>query len=551
MTRAVPHRRMTIDKALASLSVPEHRVGQASSHEPVLDVDALFPRPARYAQEYLLALAESTQTPAEMPLLLGLAVASACVCNVAKVRGYGDHVEPAPIWSLVLAESASRKSAVVAELVAPIVAWERRRSVELGPEIAEAHQRRRIMEKRLRQLEDAAARPDDPKGAKAATDAIALATEITSERLPEAPLLLTSEPTPEALAMQMARNGGRALVASAEGGLLDIAKGLYSGAANFDLLLKAHAGDAVRAPRVGRQGDMIDSPSLAMALCIQPEAVRALWSDRYAAGRGLLARFALCWPEDRIGRRKVRPTPVVPSLRTHWCGALDRLLVVEPRTDPVVVGLSEEADAIFEAFQEAVERRLGEGDLADRRAWGGKLCGLTLRVALTLHAISTWALMGRPEDFLSIDVDTMRAAIAWANWLARAERDARERLLEPEPDRRQRELVAWIEERGGTVTIRDLQRGPRQYRKLPDATNALEGLVRAGVAERVVLDHDGGRGRSTDAYRLVGEVGGTGDGDTNGAGVQRDGISVAVAASQGLGGNRQGRGRHRITTPPH
>ena len=42
------------------------------------------------------------------------------VCNVARVRGHGDHVEPAQLWGLVLCEPAVRKSAVLSDLLAPI-----------------------------------------------------------------------------------------------------------------------------------------------------------------------------------------------------------------------------------------------------------------------------------------------------------------------------------------------------------------------------------------------------------------------------------------------
>lgn len=453
---------------------------------PSLNLTEAFPGSVRYVRDYFEALAESTQTPVEMPALLGLAVASAAVCSVAEVRGHGDHVEPAPLWAMVLSEPGTRKSAVLAALQAPVLAWEGDRAKTLRPVVAEAHQKRKIAEKRLAKMEDDAVKASDPERAAALTaEAVAIRQKIEAEPLPVLPRLLASEPTPEALAIQMAQNHGRALLASAEADSLDIIRGRYSGGANFGLCLKAHAGDAVRETRVGRAGVVIDRPALAQALCVQPESVRALWADRNAEGRGLLARFLVAAPPDLVGRRNPRPDPVPPFIRAGWEAAIGRLLSFEPKEKPVMVGLSPEADLLYLDFQRRIERELGGGSLADRRAWGGKLCGLVLRVALTLHALGTWgSTQGRPEDYPTIDAATMAAAISWGDFAAAAERHAVGMLTEDEADQGRRKLIDWIGRRNEPVTASQLAHGLRQYRN--DATGAetaLNDLVEAGLGE--------------------------------------------------------------------
>jgi hypothetical protein len=499
------------DKTDASVVTPDAPQLEAV---PAFNLDAVIPNRAGYARDYFAALSRSTQTPIEMPTLLGLAIASATVCNVARVRGHGDHVEPAQLWGLVLCEPAVRKSAVLSELLAPIVAWEKRQAEELGPVIAAAAQRRKIEEKRLKAIEDDAARCKDANKLDNLTDeAVRLAKAMQADPIPTPPVLLASEPTPEALSRQMVANHGRALLASAEADALDIVQGRYSGARNYGILLKGHAGDAVRAQRVGRPGDTIDHPALAVALCVQPQAVRELWADPHAEGRGLLARFAVILPRDRIGYRDVRPPAVPESARARWRAAIDRLLTFEPSDSPVIVGLSVDADDLYHDFQKRTEVALGVGDLAERRAWGGKLCGLALRIALTLHALKTWALSGRPDDFPTIDAATMRAAIAWADYLAAAEWYARELLGESDEGRELRRLVEWIERKGGTATVRDLTRGPREYRDAEKARAALGELVAAGVAVWDHDDHGTKGGRPTDRIRLVSRRGDAGDGD--------------------------------------
>ncbi|MDX2147332.1 MAG: DUF3987 domain-containing protein [Planctomycetota bacterium] len=545
MADLVEHRGGDVDpiraevEAMATATTPQESTGVSgvsSPMVPAIDLAAMIPSRAAYTRDYFAALSRSTQTPIEMPALLSLAIASATICNVARVRGYGDHVEPAQIWALVLCEPAVRKSAVLSELLAPIIAWEKRRAEELGPEIAAAVQRRKIDERRLRALEESAARNTDSiHSASLTNDAVQLAQAMQAEPIPSAPVLLASEPTPEALAQQMVNNQGRALLASAEADALDIVQGRYSGSRNYGILLKGHAGDAVRAQRVGRAGDTIDNPALAVALCVQPQAVRELWRDPHAEGRGLLARFAVVHPRDCIGFRDVRPPPVPESVRCAWRAAIDRLLTFEPSDTPTIIGLSDDADMAYLEFQNRTEFALGFGNLAERRAWGGKLCGLALRIALTLHALQTWALAGTPTDYPGISAATMRAAIAWADFLAAAELHARERLSESDEERDRRRLVDWIK-RGGkdrepsTATVRDLTRGLREYRGDPErAEKALGELVAAGVGRWEVDAHGPKGGRPADRFRLLSRGGDTGDGDETPVNDGNRASSVTVA----------------------
>lgn len=472
--------------ALSAAAEPvesEDSSGEPLGHPPFVP-SACFPAEMSEVADFFSDLARSTQTPPDMAALLGLAVASGCICNVACVRGYGDHTEPAPIWALVLSEPGTRKSAVLSELLRPILKWESERARDTKPEIAAAAHKRRLAEKRLRAMEDEIGSTVESNGrTRLEEDAIRLAQETESMRMPTAPVLLASEPTPEALARQMKENHGRALLASAEGDALDIIQGRYSGAKNYGVLLKGHAGDPIRAQRVGRPSDVIDRPALAVALCVQRAAVEQVWTDPQAEGRGLLARFAIIAPPDLVGSRDVRPEPVRPPARAAWHSAIAGLLSLtpccDPDRDPVVVGLSPDADRLYHALQIRVESSLGSGDLAERREWGSKLCGLVLRIALTLHALSTWARGGSLADFKTISAETMRAAIAWADYLAAAERHARRSIAEPTEQRVIRRRVALIRERGGSVSIRDWQRA-RSLDRASDAQAELEALVEAG-----------------------------------------------------------------------
>ena len=131
-----------------------------------------------------------------------------------------------------------------------------------------------------------------------------------------------------------------------------------------------------------------------------------------------------------------------------------------------------------------------------------------------------------------IGAETMAAAIAWAVYLASAERHARELLGESDDDRETRRLVEWIARRGGTVTARDLARGPREYRDADKATKALGDLVAARVAVWVHDDHGPKGGRPAGRVRLVSRPGDTGDGDETSvnAGIRVGSVTVATVA---------------------
>ena len=476
---------------------------------PTFDPDALFPPGVAPIREFFTDLARSTQTPPDMAALLGLAVASACVCNVACVRGHDDHIEPAPLWALVLSDPGTRKTAVLSELLGPILTWESEQAHEMKPAIAAAAQRRRMAEKRIRTIEDRAAKePDNLKRAGMEAEAIQLAQELEADPIPTPPALLACEPTPEALVGQMKNNHGRALLASAEGDALDIAQGRYSGVRNYGAMLKGHAGDPIRAQRVGRQSDVIDRPALAMALCVQRAAVEDIWSDPQAEGRGLLARFCVIAPPDMVGRRDVRPAPVRSSARGAWHITINRLLSFEPsddvETEPMIVSLSPEADALYHAFQLRIENALGWGELADRRAWGGKLCGLALRIALTLHALATWGRDSAPGESSLIDAETMAAAIGWADYLAASERHARRTITEPAEERvmrRHRELIAG---HGGSVSVREWQR-VRSHKRATDAEAELDDLVQAGYGKWMWVNPGPKGGRPSRRFVLTGQ----------------------------------------------
>ena len=109
----------------------------------------------------------------------------------------------------------------------------------------------------------------------------------------------------------------------------------------------------------------------------------------------------------------------------------------------------------------------------------------------------------------------MASGIELADWFGNEAQRVYASMTERPEDRERRRLAEWVAGKGGTVTERELSRGPRNYREPGAATVALEALVRAGVAywaEEPPSDRPQGGGHRV--RRCVLHGGDTGDGDT-------------------------------------
>ena len=116
----------------------------------------------------------------------------------------------------------------------------------------------------------------------------------------------------------MAENNERMAVFSPEGGLFEIMAGRYAkdGNGNFDLLLKAHAGDFWASHRIGREAKTMAAPALTLCLAVQSEVIEEAGKNRQFRGKGLLARFLYSLCKSQVGYRE-RQTKAVPSMLSH------------------------------------------------------------------------------------------------------------------------------------------------------------------------------------------------------------------------------------------
>ena len=363
-------------------------------------------------RDFTLAVAEHTQTPIDMPAVASLGVSSACLQGKYLVQGKIGHTEPLNNYYVEVAKPGERKSAVCAIFEEPIKAYEKRKNEAFALEIAHSANIRQVLEKEMETIKNAVAR-----GKKTYADMEAKQAELSSHEDVRAIRLICGDVTPEALTSLLADNNGRMAMFSAEGGIFDILKGLYSQVTNIDTFLKAHCGDSIRVDRKGRQAEFIEKPCLTTLLFIQPDVLRELVGNGTFRGRGLVARFLYVYPQSTVGSRKYKTQPIPQEADENYQQLCEDMLNIQYK-EPKLMILSEEAQVLYEQFYYTLEPRLGkDGDLEHMADWAGKLHGTVLRIAGLLHVSEGVGKNGKDfanipfDSHLAITGETMAAAV--------------------------------------------------------------------------------------------------------------------------------------------
>jgi hypothetical protein len=366
--------------------------------------------------EWVTHEAEATQTPPDLAGCLVLALAGAGVARKVRVRVRDSWTEPANIFGVGILPAGDRKSAVCGDAMSPVLEHEAAERKRMRPIIAAKASAHKVMEVRLKKLEEKAAKEENQAEAHRYRDLAAQAAkELAEHVVPDMPQCYCDDVTPEKLTQLIVRQGGRMLLAGAEGTVFEVCKGRYSESANFDVFLKGHAGDPLRTGRVGRDSEEVERPALFCALAVQPDVVAGLAEQASMRRRGFLARWLYSLPASKVGNRTTAP-PAVPDAVAQgyrqgmlWLWEL-RASEMPGEEAGRVLNLSPEADEALREFEVWLEPQLAEGELLSYLAgWPSKLAGAVARLSLILHMAAT---LGTGDPWAdTISRDTVEAAI--------------------------------------------------------------------------------------------------------------------------------------------
>ena len=231
------------------------------------------------------------------------------------------------------------------------------------------------------------------------------------------PRLLSDTPTPEALAIEMQKNGETMGIWEAEGGLWKH----RLRPSQDDLFLKGFTGESFSSDTKTLGAVYLHSPVLAISSLVQPNVFEALFGNADAVGHGLVPRF-LPVLSNRQLRQEISSHPSDHLKRIKdWYSkhvwkllSIDRPKNLEGGREFHVLEMSYNAYRLLQDYQRkcsnislGVPRDTGEG----YRAYLSKSPGHAVRIAGAVHLMKHVD----PQNHL-IDEASMRCGIAFAEF---------------------------------------------------------------------------------------------------------------------------------------
>lgn len=351
---------------------------------PSFPVDAL----PLWMAEQVAAVAEATQTPADLAGCIGLAALSTAAGGRAVVTVRDGWEEPVNLYTVVVMEPSARKSPVFKAMIRPIYALERQLRETAHEAIEEARVQRRAAESLAERAEKALHAAEGDERTAAVAEAVDAAVQAARIDVPAEPKLVVDDITPEMVGTVLADQGGRLAILSDEGGIFGIIAGRYSGHANTNVFLKGYTGTQLRVDRQGRRGELVEAPALTLGLTVQPAVIDELGDTTMLRGSGFLARILYSLPSSLAGHRKSRPDPVPQEVADLYDARLHTIAhTLIGWTEPAQIRFSTAADDLMEELQDELETRLNPhgGAWAHIGDWGGKFHGQVARIAGLLH----------------------------------------------------------------------------------------------------------------------------------------------------------------------
>lgn len=434
----------------------------------------LLPEPVRGFVELGAEVIGCDRACLALPMLAGLAAA---VGNTRRLRLKWGFSVPAILWSAVVGESGTAKSPAF--------------ELALGPFL---DRQTRALQRHAAALKQYKADLAEYKRAEKDWERVLRGDEPLEKPVrPVVERSIVNDTTVQALGPLLLGNPRGLLLARDElAGWVGTFDRYFSGRGGAEAghWLTMHNAAGVVIDRKSRAGGSVCVPraSVSVTGCLQPAGLRR------AVASGLSGRLLLSWPP--FVPREWSDAEMCPEAEARMAELIDRLYELQPAeaegaSIPVVLELTPEGQSEWTRYYNAhVGDQSGLPDELSA-AWS-KLAEYAARLALVLHCVRWGAGDEELEDAERVDAVSVGAAIELARWFAEEARRvyALAGVWGTDPPRRR--LLEWILHKGGTVTVRDVQRGMRCYKTTTEAEAALTELVDAGDGHWVVTP----RGRS-------------------------------------------------------
>ena len=421
-----------------------------------------------------------------LPMLAGLASAIGNSRRLRLKRGFS---VPAIIWSAIVGESGTAKSAAFGLALRPFRdrQWQalgRHASAmrQYKADMAEYEAARRDWERVLR--------GDEP---------------VEKPVRPQVERSVVIDTTVEALGPLLSANPRGLLLARDElagwVGVFDRYAEGKGGAEAGHWLAMYEAASIVIDRKSRAAGSMsVERAAVCVTGCLQPAGFRR------AVASGLAARLVLSWPP--FVPQNWSETEMDPEAEAKIAQLIDRLYELQPEADacgeppPVVLELTPEAKSGWKRFYNSHFK--GRDELpTELSAARSKLAEYAARLALVVHCLRWAADDPQLEDAERVDAASLGAAVELTRWFKGEARRVYALVGISGGDSSQRKLTEWIERKGGSVTAREVQQGHRCYATAAEAQAALDDLAEAGEGRWETAPSNRRGGRPKRCFRLT------------------------------------------------
>jgi hypothetical protein len=384
------HPATTDRKAFESWSDPVQMTMAAAL--PEFPLEAL---PADIA-EFVRELAASLEVHPDMPAVFTLGVGAAACQGKYKIHVRADYREPLNLFVAVALPPAELKSATIREVVGPLLTYEAELQDREYENVVLAEERYLVAMKRREELRSLAAKAKDEGERIAASQELEALASLPNEKPTLPRLTASADILPEVLARLLNAHHGRLTLYDAEGGTLfgNLGGRYQGGTPNFEILLKAHAGDDVQVDRQSKPAIVVRHPCLTVMLAVQPDVIRRMTDTPSFRERGLAGRFLYSFPRPLAGRRAFSGTPIRGTTRARYTrlirSALDRETAnIDGQEVAYELTLAPDAMEIFLEMAVAIEAQMRDGgELHGLSDWAGKARGAAARLAGVLHVLT-------------------------------------------------------------------------------------------------------------------------------------------------------------------
>ena len=444
-------------------------------------------------EEYVRAVAETTQTSPDMAAVASLAILALCLQGKFKIEGKKDWQEPLNLYTLIIAPPAERKSAVMMLMSEPVKLFENAENEKLAPNIERNKMEKAILQNRKKIMESKYSKSNHFDNSELQN----LAEELSEFKEIKPCRLFCDDITPEKLSGILSDNNGKTAILSSEGGIFDVLAGRYSpGNINIDVFLKSHSGDSIRVDRQGRQNEYIKNPAMTTLIFAQPSVMTSLMANTTFHGRGLCARFLYSIPTSTVGNRKFESKPIAEVTAENYYNLI-KILLNYQANEPKIITLSDKTYAVLKEFAEKIEPMLID-ELADIVDFAGKFVGSVLRIAGLLYIAER---LPFTADELILDECFMRSAITIGEYFLEHAKAAYQ-LMGADENMKNAEYILQkiIKNHISQATKTELVRICRKFKSTEQMTESLKILVDYNYLREVEQEYNGAGRRPENIY---------------------------------------------------